>query len=89
MKLSVEQEEAFQAVIRHHGFPFVVELLDEIQKRIESELLSVPIPADAEKAALVLLSKRMQAEGGKSMLNAFKNKIQAMKSERKERESNG
>lgn len=75
-----EKQEALIAVLKHYGFPFVMEMIDQIVARIGGEVMSVPLPPDPDKAALALYAKRMQAEGAMALRNALHNKIQTVKS---------
>jgi hypothetical protein len=78
--VTIEQQEALEAVCRHHGMPVFLRLIDEIVAKIGSEVMTVPLPTDPEKASLALYAKRMQAEGAAALRNALQSKIQVVKS---------
>jgi hypothetical protein len=85
--VTIEQQEALEAVCRHHGMPIFLKLIDEIVSRMGAEVLTIPLPADPEKAALALYAKRMECQGASALRNALQNKIQVVKS--REGEPNG
>ncbi len=79
-KLNEDQLEDMEACARHHGMPHVLLALDDIIENIKTGFLSVPLDKDPEKAALSLYAKRMELEGAVAAVNAFRKKVQEMRS---------
>lgn len=80
-KLSVEGREDLLAVIGHRGINHVIGMIDEIVERIRNEMLSLPLPMEAERASLALYSKRCQADGAMYLATALKKKMYDLKKE--------
>lgn len=78
-KLDLENREELVAVLRHRGMVHVLGMIDEIVNRMREEVLSIPLPQDAEKAAIVLYAKRCSAEGAMALKNALQSKIQKVR----------
>lgn len=85
--MTPEQQEALEAVCRHHGMPLFLKLIDEIVNRMGAEVLTIPLSTDPEKASLALYAKRMEVQGASALRNALQTKIQVVKS--REGEPNG
>jgi hypothetical protein len=76
MKMTDEDLDALVSCSKHHGFQFVVELIDERIEKLKLGFLSVPLDKDPEKAALILLQERYKIEGA---INLKVSVLQAIK----------
>jgi len=78
-RLNFEQLEDIEALTRHRGLPILLAIVDDIVEKLRNEVLSVPLPADPEKASLVLYSKRASAEGAVSLRTALVARLMKLK----------
>jgi len=85
-----EEKEALVEVLRHNGMTHVFNIIEEIVQRMQRELVTVPIPEDAEKAAFVVLGKRLAVQGAVSLQNALFTQLNNIRySDEEEGESHG
>lgn len=78
-RLGPDEMDDLASVVRQRGMDHLMGIMDEVLERMKGELISIPLPADPEKASLALYAKRMEAAGAQALKIAFQSRIQRIK----------